>query len=128
LVVLDTSVLIDALTGPRRKAPALRKIIEAGERLLLPSLVLYEWARGPRLESELQAQEALFPSTAAVPFGPAEARAASRLYRAMARPRGREIDIAIAAVAVVHNAELWTLNLRDFADIPELRLFSGPSL
>ena len=51
MIVLDTSVLVDALTGPRRSAPALRRAIESGERLLLSSLVLYEWLRGPRLRS-----------------------------------------------------------------------------
>jgi predicted nucleic acid-binding protein len=59
-----------------------------------------------------------------IPFGSAEAIAASQLYGAKARPRGREIDIAIAAVAISRDAELWTLNLRDYAGIPGLRLFS----
>src|SRR5262245_27931377 len=53
VIVLDTSVLIDALAGPRRSAPAMRRAIESGERLVVPSLVLYEWLRGPRLENEL---------------------------------------------------------------------------
>jgi predicted nucleic acid-binding protein len=121
LIVLDTSVLIDALTGPKRSAPILRMVIDKGERLLLPSLVLYEWLRGPRLEAEL---EALLPSGKAIPFGAPEAIVASRLYGAMSRPRGREIDIAIAALAISKDADLWTLNLRDFADVPGLRLFS----
>jgi predicted nucleic acid-binding protein len=125
LIVLDTSVLIDALTGPKRSAPLLRQAIDRGERLLLPALVLYEWLRGPRLEAELEAQEALFPSMTAVPFGPVEAVAASRLYRALSRPRSREIDIAIAVVAIGKNADLWTLNPRDFADIPKLSLYSA---
>lgn len=123
MIVVDTSVLIDALTGPKRSAPMLRMAIEKGERLLLPSLVLYEWLRGPRLTSELEAQEALFPAKAAAPFGVAEAIVASRLYRAISRTRGREIDIAIAAVAISRDADLWTLNSGDFADIPGLRLY-----
>ena len=124
MILLDTSVLIDALTGPKRSAPLLRSAIERGERLLLPALVLYEWLRGPRLKPEIEAQEALFPSESTIPFGPAEAMAASQLYQSLSRPRGREIDIAIAAVAILRDADLWTLNHRDFADIPGLRLFS----
>lgn len=124
MIVLDTSLLIDALTGPKRSASLLREAIDRGERLLLPALVLYEWARGPRLEAELEAQEALFPSKSAVPFGPEEALLASRLYRSLSRPRGREIDIAIAAIAIGKNAGLWTLNPRDFGDIPKLSLYS----
>jgi hypothetical protein len=32
-----------------------------GERLAVPTLVLYEWWRGPRRNEELVTQEALFP-------------------------------------------------------------------
>jgi predicted nucleic acid-binding protein len=118
LIHLDTSVLIDALTGPRRSARALRALIEDGERIALSSLVLYEWRRGLRRPEELAAQEALFPAEEAAPFGAAEAAVAAELYRALSRPRGREIDLAIAACAITHRARLWTLNVRDFRDIP----------
>jgi predicted nucleic acid-binding protein len=120
--VLDTSVLIDSLSGPKRLAPALRKIIERGERVLIPSLVLYEWLRGPRLPEELAAQEALFPSESVVPFGSQEAALSAKLYKALRRARGREIDLAIAAFAISREADLWTRNVSDFADIPGLRL------
>ena len=83
---------------------------------------MYEWLRGPRLTEELAAQEALFPSDSAIPFGFAEAAVSAQLYRSVRRPRGREIDLAIAAYAISRQAELWTLNASDFADIPGLRL------
>jgi len=124
VIVLDTSVLIDSLTGPKRSAGALRLAIDRAERILLPALVLYEWLRGPRLPAELAAQEALFPAESAVPFGPREAELSAKFYRSVRRPRGREIDLAIAAVAIVRGADLWTLNVADFADIPKLRLFT----
>ena len=122
MTVLDTSVLIDSLSGPRRSSRALRSAIEQGERIVIPALVLYEWLRGPRLESEIAAQEALFPSESAVAFGPREASLSAKLYRSVKRPRGREIDLAIAACAIIRDASLWTLNTADFRDIPELRL------
>lgn len=122
MIHLDTSVLIDALAGPRRSAPALRRFIEGGERIGLCALVLYEWRRGPRRQAELTAQEALFPADLAAPFGPVEAKLAADIYRTIRRPRGREIDLAIAACALAHEAALWTLNPGDFADIPTLRL------
>lgn len=122
MTVLDASALVDGLTGPRRSAAALRELIERGERILLPSLVLYEWLRGPRLAEELAAQEALFPSESAVPFGFPEAALSAKLYKSVRRPRGREIDLAIAAYAIVRQADLWTLNTADFSDIPGLRL------
>ncbi|MDZ7780622.1 MAG: type II toxin-antitoxin system VapC family toxin [Gemmatimonadota bacterium] len=109
MILLDTSVLIDAFgsDGPTRNA--LRAAIDAGHRILLPTLVLYEWWRGPR--------------TSAVPFGPAEARVAAGLYGAVARPRGRELDLAIAACAISWNAALWSLNRRDFEDVRGLELW-----
>lgn len=123
MIVLDTSVLVDALTGPRRSAPALRRAIEQGERIVLPSLVLYEWLRGPRRPEELDAQEGLFPASAALAFGPAEAARAAQLYVALPHARGREIDLAIAACALGLDAYLWTLNPRDFRDLPRLELY-----
>ena len=127
MIVLDTSILIDTLTGTRRSAAALRQNIERGERMLIPAIVLYEWLRGPRRREELAAQEALFPNAASVPFGSQEAGRASALCKAVRRPRGREIDLAIAAHAIVRDAELWTLNTVDFRDIPGLRLLVAPA-
>ena len=127
MIHLNTSVLIDALTGARRSAPALRAAIGLGERLVLSSLVLYEWRRGPRIGPELDAQEALFPSESAVPFDAAAAVQAAALYATLKRPRGREIDLAIAACALVQGALLWTLNREDFSDVPALVLYDPSS-
>lgn len=126
MIHLDTCVLVDALTGPRRSAPRLRALIEEGERLSFSSLVLYEWRRGPRSPEELRVQEALFPAAQAAVFGDDEAALAAALYREVRRPRGREIDLAIAACALVQNAAFWTLNAADFADIPRLRVIDAP--
>jgi predicted nucleic acid-binding protein len=57
-----------------------------------------------------------------VPFTHAEAELAASLYAQVARPRGREIDLAIAACALGQGAALWTLNPQDFRDVPGLRL------
>ena len=125
MILLDTSVLIDSLSGPKRSAGALREAIARGERILIPSLVLYEWLRGPRIPEELSAQEALFPSAASVHLGPEEASLAAKLYGSVPRPRGREIDLAIASCAITWDAVLWTLNVDDFTDVPGL-LMSRP--
>ena len=121
-VHLDTSALIDALAGPRRSLDALIDLTTDGHRLALSSIVLYEWLRGPRIRAELVAQEELFPRHTALPFGPPHAALAAALYASVRRPRGREIDLAIAAVALADGAALWTLNRQDFSDIPDLRL------
>ena len=67
-------------------------------------------------------QEALFPSEAALPFGTEQAEAAARLHALVNGPRGREVDLAIAAHAVSRDALLWTLNLGDFDDVRGLTL------
>ena len=121
-VHLDTSARVDALTGPRRSLDALIGLAEQGHRLSLSAIVLYEWLRGPRTRDELAVQENLFPRTSAVPFGADQSALAAKLYGAVKRPRGREIDLAIAACALHDNATLWTLNSADFRDIADLTL------
>lgn len=122
MIVVDTSVLIEALGAGGRLRLELRDALARRERLVIPSLVLSEWLRGPRIPEELRAQEALFPTSEAVPFGPAEAELAAELYRALPRGRGREVDLAIAATALALRAPLWTLNPDDFRDVPGLEL------
>jgi len=121
-VHVDTSALIDALTGPRRSIDRLVELTDDGHRVAVSTLVLYEWLRGPRTAEERAALEELFPSDESVPFGAESARVAARLYAQMRRPRGRELDIAIAACAIVDGAALWTLNQADFRDIPGVRV------
>jgi predicted nucleic acid-binding protein len=123
---LDTSVIVDALTGPRRSLAALERTVAAGHVLAASTLVLYEWLRGPRATEELDDQEALLPAALARGFGDAEAVVAAGIYRGIARARGRDMDIAIAACAITHGARLWTLNPGDFRDLPELVLYEPP--
>jgi predicted nucleic acid-binding protein len=120
---LDTSVLVDALTGPRRSFAALERSVARGHVITTSTLAMYEWLRGPRVADEIDDQEALLPAAEARAFGPAEAARAAVLYRSLKRPRGRDMDLAIAACALEQRARLWTLNPADFSDIPELELF-----
>jgi predicted nucleic acid-binding protein len=96
----------------------LRERVRDGIRLGLCTIVLYEWWRGARSEEELADQERLFPARAAASFGIREAAIAADLYARLKDPRRREIDIVIAACAIAQGAALWTVNPRDFQDIP----------
>jgi predicted nucleic acid-binding protein len=125
IVHLDTSVLVDVFSRPFRSQLALRALIAGEHRIAISTPVLYEWLRGPRLETEKADQEAALPATGAVEFDHACAQTAARLYRMMKRARGRETDIIIAACALEHGAALWTLNPEDFADMPGLTLYRG---
>src|SRR4030095_12057582 len=93
IVHVDTSALVDALTGPRRSLGTMIRLTEQGERLALSTIVLYEWLRGPRTLAELSAQEELFPRETAVAFGAEEAAVAARLYGRL-RPSRRGVHLA----------------------------------
>jgi len=123
MIALDTSLLVEAMSAGGTKRSSFREALASGHRMVLPSLVVYEWLRGPRLPEELALQEAVLPTAGAPSFGVEEARTAADLYREVSRPRGREIDLAIAACAITWGAALWTLDPDDFRDIPGLRLF-----
>jgi predicted nucleic acid-binding protein len=124
VILLDTSVLIEVMTGRLEEAGTLRRALAQGERIAISALALYEWLRGPRTPAEVAAQQEILPVERALAFGPREALVAARLYKDAARARRREVDLAIAATAIVHDAELWTLDAGGFADIPGLRLYS----
>jgi predicted nucleic acid-binding protein len=121
-VHVDTSVVVDALTGPRRSLDKLIELTDQGHRLAISSLVLAEWLRGPRTRADLAAQEALFPSETAVPFTSIEAAVAAKLYAQVPRAQARVVELAIAACALAQGAALLTLVPTDFRDIPGLRL------
>ena len=125
MILLDTSVLVEALGAGGRLREAFRGAIAQGERMGISGPVLYEWLRGPRLAEELHAREVLFPDEEILPFGPREAHAAAELYRYVRNPRGPEMDLAIAASALTRGAFLWTLHVADFEDVPGLRLWMG---
>ena len=122
MIMIDSSALVDSLCGARSSEDRLIDLMAAGESFLLSTITLYEWFRGPRSEDELFWRELLFPDHEAVAFGPIEAAVAAEIYRIVKSPRRREVDIAIAATAISRDIALWTLNLRDFEDIPGLRL------
>ena len=123
MIFLDTSLLVDALTGKKASSDALHARLMRGDSMALSSIVLYEWLRGPRSAQEIAVQDFLFPAPEIVPFEAQDAAVAAQLYRALRRARDREADLAIAAVALRRQAALWTLNAADFRDIPGLQLW-----
>ena len=126
LVHLDTSVLVDAFTGPRRSLSSLESATINGEVVTFCSIVLFEWLRGPRIEMEVEAVRAFFQTDRLAIFGEREARTAATLYRQVKRARQRQADVTIAACAIEQGATLWTLNAADFDDIPDLVLYKPP--
>jgi predicted nucleic acid-binding protein len=123
LIHVDTSVLVDAFTGPRRSLAPLETATINGEVVSFCSIVLYEWLRGPRTEDEVETVRAFFETDRLATFGERDARTAAALFRQLKRARQRQADLAIAACAIEEGAALWTLNAADFDDVPGLRLY-----
>jgi predicted nucleic acid-binding protein len=123
MVHLDTSVLVDGFTIEDESAADVRAALDRGVALNFSVIVLFEWLRGPRQPEEVAYVDTLFPRIGLVPFLEAEAVRAAEIYKALKRPRSREIDLEIAACALTHGAKLWTLNPQDFDDIPGLSLY-----
>jgi predicted nucleic acid-binding protein len=125
LIHLDTSVLVDAFTGARRSLARLRAATAKGDVITFSTLVMYEWLRGPRTDSEKEAVDTFFELDLLSVFGRQEAERAAALYGGVKGARQRQADLAIAACAIELNARLWTLNRSDFEGIPGLMLFEG---
>lgn len=125
LIHLDTSLLVDAFTGPHRMLPSLVAATRAGHVIECCALVEYEWLRGPRVPSEVDAVTRFLGPDGVVAFGRIEAATAARLFRQARRARQRQADLVVAACAIERGARLWTLNPSDFEDLPGLMLFSA---
>ena len=124
MIVLDTSVLIDALTAARPLEDALDRVLDSGERVLLPTPVLYEWHRGPRKSRELELQQFLFPDERTIVFGPRRSPRGPPTCTESSHARGGGKRTSPSPPAPSpRRGRLWTVNEQDFADIPGLPLF-----
>lgn len=120
--LLDTSVVIDLHRLPALVLP---------ETAAVTALTMAELAAGPaatvdpderaRRQDRLQRAEAAFDP---LPFDIAAARAYGRVYSAVRAhgrsPRGRAVDLLIAAVAVAEGLPLYTRNPDDFSGLDGL--------
>jgi predicted nucleic acid-binding protein len=120
--IIDTSVVIDLERVAAEQLP---------DELAITAITLAELAAGPlatedpeeraRRQDRLQRAEATFD---AVPFDTAAARAYGRIYAAVIaagrKPRGRQVDLLIAATALAADLPLYTCNPADFAHLTGL--------
>jgi predicted nucleic acid-binding protein len=113
-LVLDTTVLIDALRG-RPAADRIEELMARDELLLSTAINVEEVVRGLRPE-EQQAADLLFTGLRILPIRRAEAERAGRWRREFAG-RGitlHQADCLIAAAAHLAGARLATANVKDF--------------
>lgn len=121
-VHVDTDFLIYALgtAGPERRR--LHEIAASGQVVEISAIAWYEFSRGPRTPDQLATARAFFADDAIVPFSERLAAMAAEVFRQLGSPRRRAADIAIGVTAASRDATLMSLNAKDFAGIPGVRV------
>ena len=121
-VHLDTDFLIYALgsAGPERRW--LQEVAGTGQLIEISATAWYEFSRGPRTAEQLATARAFFSDDGIVPFSERLATIAADVFRQLGSPRRRAADIAIGVTATSRDATLMSLNAKDFAGIPGIRV------
>lgn len=125
-LLLDTSVLIDALRSRRSRRPWLADLVRAGHSLETSALNIAEVYAGVRTHEEA-ATKAFLGALLCHSITPSAAENAGRLKSRWAR-KGRTLTLAdtiVAAVAMEQGCSLATDNRKDFP-MPELWLYELP--
>jgi predicted nucleic acid-binding protein len=113
--LLDTSVIIDAISGKRDRGQLLKGLLEQGHLLACCPINVTEVYAGLRPKEETVTQE-LLESLEYYPITRGIARLAGLLKRDFAR-KGVTLaptDVTIAAVALYHRLTLITDNLKHY--------------
>lgn len=118
----DTSILVDYLRGVEPARALLRTALQHGEVVAASPLSRIELSIGMRPE-ERSATDALLAALRWIALDPAVIGRADDLARRYGRSHSGidAVDYCIAASALVHGMELWTLNVRHFPMFDGLR-------
>ncbi len=126
MVVLDTNIIIDHLRQSKDKRSALIRLVEKKPKETLALSVvsvqeLYE-GKSTRSNSKEQFLLATIAPLKILPYTYKVAKLAGEIARDLARPI-ELADAAIAATTILNNAQLSTLNKKDFQKIKNLDLY-----
>lgn len=127
MVILDTNIIIDHLRRIDKQNSYLEHIVEIkSKKALSLSIIsiqeLYEGKSIAEKENEHYLLSTISPLTI-LPYTYEVAQLAGEIAR-NSKQKIELADAAIAATAIVNNAELYTLNTKDFLDIPELPFYT----
>ena len=120
-ILIDTSVLIDHLRGDEAARRALATAAKQGERLACSVVTRVEVLAGMRPEEE-QPTRRLLSALDWISVDDEIAERAGALANRFLRshPGVDPVDFIIAATAEIHDAILWTRNVKHFPMIPDL--------
>lgn len=121
----DTNALMALPHWARDSHPVVRRVLD-GEPAAASSIVWYEFLIGPLAPREVELARA-FIQGRIVEVDEAEAELAAQLFNAAGRQRTLKTDAMIAATAIRADAELVTLDQKDFLPFIDhrLRLFDA---
>lgn len=121
-LLLDTSILIDHLRGNATARTSLSTAIRDGDQLAASVVTKIEVLAGMR-PAEETATRRLFDALEWIPVDDHIAERAGQLanHYLPSHPGVDPIDHVIAATALLHEADLWTRNVKHFPMFPDLR-------
>lgn len=114
MILLDTCWLIDFIAAKPHCISRIEEWVAARVKLCTAAVCWSEFLTGPVTGPQISAVSALIEH-AILAFGEVEAIKAAELFNLTGRRRGSRVDSFVAAVAIVHSAELATTNVVDFA-------------
>ena len=128
MVVLDTSIVIDHLRLQKSERESrLMAIVRQhpAEQLALSMLSIQELYEGKSTLDDMKEQQLLatISPLTILPYSYEIAKRAGEIARDLLWPIALA-DAAIAVTAIANNAPLYTLNTKDFTNIPGLQLFA----
>ncbi|MDT0496880.1 PIN domain-containing protein [Algiphilus sp. W345] len=112
MIHLDTNALIALPLWAQGDHPLIQRVIQ-GEHTAASAIVWYEFLCGPVDPDEIKLAEA-FIERRIIPVDEHHAHCAAQLFNEAGRKRGLRTDALIAATAMLGNAELLTVNRKDF--------------
>ena len=114
MIHLDTNFLIGLLVKGSSQAVEVDRWLANGESLAASAIAWTEFLSGPITAVQVSRAEAVLQSRI-IPFGQPEAALAAELFNKTGRRRGSRFDCLIAATAMQAQAEVATMNQRDFS-------------
>lgn len=124
VIVLDTCILLDFLTGHNKSVAAQVEQLLLNARVAVSVVSVFELLRGVESEKHLAQRKDLTGLCTVLDLTPPISQRAAEIYTYL-KKKGSLIhmeDILIAATALHWRYPLMTSNTKDFARIPGLRL------
>jgi len=122
LILCDTNIFISWFRGDNETVVRLKQI--GLENIIIPSVAIMELLQGTRNKTETIQLKKKLKAYHIIHFNEATSKLTIELIEKFRLSHGLLIpDAIIAATAITFNLKLFTYNLKDFAFIPDIRIY-----